>query len=146
MHDRASEAQSASGAIVRACGACASLRCSLKLGAQDSGHGHDIARCHCPFEVLIDAPAPAIHRLPNAANGFAPTEVPFDALANQLAHRVTRMARGARVDGAAAAARLIARHMRRHRARPACGNEVGSSYDYPHSVAVRPDGGIVVAR
>jgi len=85
-----------------------SLRRSLRRRAQHSSHSHDVARCHRQFEVLVDALDPSINGLSDAPDRLAPTEVFLDALANRLADGVPGVPGGSPVDGAAAAACVVA--------------------------------------
>ena len=103
----------------------ASLCNSLRYHTQYSRHSHDVASRHRELELLIDAPQPAKHDLANAPDRLTPAEVFLDALADCLTHRVAVMARGARIDGAAAAPLEVLGHMRGDVARAALGHEFG---------------------
>ena len=99
-----------------------SLHRCLRFRAQHSGNSYDIARRHGELEVLIDASHPAVHRLADAPHGLAPAEVLLDALADRLADGIARMAHRPAINRAAAAARVVAGHVRRDVAPAASGD------------------------
>lgn len=86
-----------------------SSRRSLRHRCQYSSHSSQVARQHRQLEVLVDPFDAAICGLSNPADGLAPAEVLFDALANHLADAITGVPRGAAVDRAAALMRVVAR-------------------------------------
>src|SRR6266545_7247722 len=96
-----------------------SLRRSLRYRARHSGDSDDIARGHDQLEVLIDPSQSPVHGLPDAAHGLAPAEVLLDALSDRLAQRIRSVSRRAPINRAAAAARVVARHMRDNVSHPA---------------------------
>lgn len=101
-----------------------SSRRSLWHRCQYSSHSSQVARQHRQFEVLVDSLDTAIRGLSNPANGLAPAEVLFDALANHLADAITGVPRCPSVDRAAALMRVVARDVWRHLARPAIPDKV----------------------
>ena len=101
-----------------------SSRRSLRHRCQYSRHSSQVARQHRQLEVLVDSLDAAIRGLSNPADGLAPAEVLFDALANHLANAIADVPRGAAVDRAAALMRVVARDVRRHFARSAIPHKV----------------------
>src|SRR6267378_2002919 len=89
-----------------------SSRHSLRYRARHSGDSDDIARGHSQLEVLIDSSQSPVHGLPDTAHGLAPTEVLLDAFSDRLAQCIRSVSRRSSIDRAAAAARVVARHMR----------------------------------
>ena len=90
-----------------------------------SRHPCEIARRHRQLELLINPADATKDRLPNPPDRFAPTEVLLDPLADHLADPVAGMPRRPAVDGAAATASVVLRHMRPHLALAAGSDEVG---------------------
>ena len=74
--------------------------------------------------MLIDSSNAAVNGLADAADGLAPAEVLFDALADRLADGVAAVSRRASIDRAATDARGVVRDARRHAPIAASGDEV----------------------
>jgi hypothetical protein len=89
-----------------------------------SRHAGQTIRNHRQLEVLVDVPDAASAALTYPADGFSPSEMLFDTLADDLADPVARVARGATVDGVAARTLIVARDMRRYVAGTAITHEV----------------------
>ena len=117
--------------------ACRSSCSSFLRRVHHSGHSHDVAGCHRDLEVLIDAFESAVDGLPNTANRLAPAEVFLDALSDHLADGVTRVSRRSTIDGTAASASVVARHMRCHATLSAGIDEVAPSSDLRGTVRPR---------
>ena len=106
-----------------------SLRCSGRRCERHSGDAYQVAGRHGELELVVDSLQPAKHGLANPADRLSPTEMFLDAFANDLAQAVARMARGASVDRASAAAGIVAGDVRRDFALAARSDEVGGTYE-----------------
>lgn len=102
----------------------ASSRSSLRHCEQYSRHAAQITGNHCQLELVINPPQAAIHYLSNASDGLSPAEMLFDARPDSLADLIAAIPRRAPIDGTAAPARFIMRHMRRDLSCPAIGTEI----------------------
>lgn len=124
MTDLPSSGSSDPSRSVRLASDFCSLRRSLRYRARHSGDSDDIACRHREFEVLIDSAQASVHRLADTAHGLAPAEVLLDALSDRLAQRVPDVPGRARVNRAAAASGVVARHVRSDVSLAARGDEV----------------------
>src|SRR3954466_10088465 len=80
---------------------------------QEAAHADDVVRGGGEGEDPADERTATVTQFPQAANGLHPAEYLFDQLAFALADLVSRVARGPRVDRAAAARRDVLRDVRR---------------------------------
>ena len=103
---------------------CRSSTRSLRCRTDQPRHSHDVAGGHRQFEVLINASYPAVDGLADAADGLAPSEVFFNALANRLADRVAAVPCRTAIDRAATRSRDVRGHMRRDATFSASSHEV----------------------